>query len=71
MEPPVEVLIHNELMGVKGREGTLLAVHPSGYYEVTMLFGDRPHRILLPIAATVLITKDPEEDWEADLEVEP
>ena len=64
MEPPVEVLIHNELLGVKGREGTLLGINPSGYYEVTTLFGERPHRILLPIAATVLITAAPEEDWE-------
>lgn len=70
MEPPVEVLIHNELLGVKGREGTLVAVNPSGFYEVTTSFGDRPHRILLPIAGTVLIAKDAEEDWQADVELE-
>ena len=68
MEPPVEILIHNELLGVKGHEGTLQGVNPSGYYEVTTFFGDRPHRILLPIAATVLVTRDPEEDWESALE---
>lgn len=71
MEPPVEVLIHNELLGVKGREGTLLGVNPSGYYEVTTDFGESPHRILLPIASTVLISKEPEEDWQPDLEIEP
>ena len=68
MEPPVEVLIHNELLGIKGREGTLLGINPSGFYEVTTLFGDRPHRILLPIASTVLITASPEEDWEVEID---
>ena len=68
MEPPVEVLIHNELLGVKGREGILLGINPSGYYEVTTLIGERPHRILLPIATTVLVTKNPEEDWDTVLE---
>lgn len=68
MEPPVDVLIHNELLGIKGREGTLLAINPSGFYEVTTLFGERPHRILLPIASTVLITASPEEDWESEID---
>ena len=68
MEPPVEVLIHNELLGIKGREGTLLGINPAGFYEVTTLFGERPHRILLPISATVLITRAPEEDWESALD---
>jgi len=70
MEPPVEVLIHSELLGVKGREGTLLGINPSGYYEVTMIFGDRLHRMLLPIAATALISRDPEESWREDLDIE-
>ena len=69
-EPPVEVLIHNELLGLKGREGVLLGISPDGYYEVTTEFGDRPHRVLLPIVATVLIAKDPEEEWEPGVEIE-
>lgn len=70
MEPPVEVLIHNELLGVKGREGTLLGVNPSGFYEVTTSFGESPHRILLPIATTVLVVRDAEEEWQPDIELE-
>jgi hypothetical protein len=70
MEPPVEVLVHNELLGLKGREATLLAVSPHGYYEVATDFGDRPHRVLLPIVATVLIARDPEEEWEPGVEIE-
>ena len=71
MEPPVEVLIHNELIGLKGREGVLLGINPNGFYEVTTRFGERTHRILLPIGLTVLITQAPEEEWQPDLELEP
>ena len=70
MEPPVEVLIHNELLGLKGREGTLLGINPNGYYEVTTIFGDRLHRLLLPIGATVLIVKEEEESWSGGLDIE-
>jgi hypothetical protein len=71
MEPPLEVLIHSELVGFKGREGVLLAISELGYYEVTTRFGDAPHRLLLPVHSTVLISKDPEENFEAAIEVEP
>ena len=70
MEPPVDVLIHSELVGFKGREGVLLATNELGFYEVTTNFGDVPHRMLLPIQSTVLISKNPEEDFET-FEIEP
>ena len=56
MELPAEVLIHNELLGVKGGEGTLLQVSPDGYYEINCAFGERVHRTLFPIQGTVLIS---------------
>lgn len=61
MELPAEVLIHNETVGMKGTKGTLLTVSPQGYYEANVHFGDRLHRVLLPIARTVLIHQTPEE----------
>jgi hypothetical protein len=70
MELPAEVLIHNELLGIKGGRATLLQVSPDGYYEVNCQFGDRLHRALFPIAGTVLIHREPEQAHTADLEIE-
>jgi hypothetical protein len=61
MEVPAEVLIHNELVGMKGSRGTLLQVSPHGYYEANVKFGDRLHRVLLPVTSTVVIWQQPEE----------
>ena len=38
MEVPAEVLIHNELLSMRGKAGRLLTVHPDGYYELTVDF---------------------------------
>lgn len=66
MELPAEVLIHNETVGMKGSRGTLLQIHPHGYYEANVKFGERLHRVLLPIDRTVVIGQEAEEA--ADLE---
>jgi hypothetical protein len=70
MELPAEVLIHNELLGVKGGRGTLLQVSADGYYEVNCAFGERIHRTLFPIQGTVLIYRQPEDPTRRDLEIE-
>lgn len=70
MELPAEVLIHNELLGIKGGKGTLLQVTTDGYYEVNCTFGERVHRTLFPIQGTVLIQRQPEELTHVDLEIE-
>ncbi len=70
MELPAEVLIHNELLGLKGSRGRLLGIAPEGYYEVNLKFGEKLHRVLLPIAATVLISREPEEPVDARIEIE-
>lgn len=62
METPAEVLVHCELMGLKGAKGRLLSSSPHGYYEINLHFGDKLHRTLLPIARTVLIASDAEEN---------
>lgn len=61
MELPAEVLIHNETVGMKGSKGTLLTISPHGYYEANVRFGERLHRVLLPIDRTVVIAQAPEE----------
>jgi len=61
MEVPAEVMIHNELVGMKGAKGTLLTISPQGFYEVNVRFGERLHRVLLPVETTVLISQQPEE----------
>ena len=71
MDLPTEVKIHNEALGMKGRDGRLVAVHPEGYYELTAKLGEREHRLLLPLAATTLIASEAEEAWtEESVEVE-
>ncbi len=60
MEIPTDVLIHNELLGMKGARGVLIRSSPEGYYEVNVRFGDHTHRVLLPTVASVLIAAEPE-----------
>jgi hypothetical protein len=70
MEIPGEVLVHNEQLGVKGGKGTLLRVAEEGYYEVNLRFGTSTHRVLLPVASTVLISSEPEPSFAEQVEVE-
>ncbi|MGB3561812.1 MAG: hypothetical protein WBH75_08350 [Thermoanaerobaculia bacterium] len=70
MELPAEILIHNSVLGMKGAKGTLLHMSELGFYEVNCHFGDKVHRILLPIAETAIILRDPEETMPESLEIE-
>jgi hypothetical protein len=60
MELPTEVLVHNQVLGLKGGRAVLVRIAPEGFYEVNLTFGERKHRTLLPIHATVLIQQEPE-----------
>lgn len=70
MDLPAEVQIHNQLVGLKGGRGTLVAVSPEGFYEVKCPFGNSVHRVLLPIEQTVIIFREPEIDYAAEMGVE-
>lgn len=70
MEIPSDVLIHNETLGLKGQRARLLQVSANGYYEAICVFGERAHRVLLPVASTVLIAAAPESISVAGVEVE-
>ena len=59
MEIPAKVMIHNQVLGVKGQAGTLVSVDEGGFYEVHMPLGGASHKILFPIAETVLIFAEP------------
>ena len=60
MELPTEVLVHNQILGMKGGKAVLVRIAPEGYYEVNLSFGERRHRTLLPIAETILIQREAE-----------
>ncbi len=70
MELPLGVLVHNEILGIKGSRGDLLNISPHGYYEVNLKFGDNTHRVLLPIANTVIIGQEAEVPAAERIEVE-
>lgn len=70
METPNEVLVHNADLGLKGAQGELLRISEHGYYELNLKFGDNGHRVLLPIAATVIIQREAEIDIDATFEIE-
>jgi len=70
MEIPLDVLVHNETLGVKGSRGRLLQIGREGYYEINLYFGEKLHRVLFPVASTVLIAAAAEETAGGGLEVE-
>ena len=70
MDLPTEIQIHNQLVGLKGGRGTLVAIHPEGFYEVKCPFGKSTHRVLLPIQETVIIFREPELDYGSNIEIE-
>ena len=70
MDLPAEILIHNQLLGIKGGKGTLVAVSPHGYYEAKLAFGGNTHRVLFPIQNTVIVFREPEQEFEAGIEIE-
>jgi len=65
VELPAEVLIHNDLLGLKRSKARLLTIAREGYYELNLNFGDRLHRVLLPVRNTVVIGAEPEPDYAA------
>ena len=70
MDLPAEVLIHNDLLGIKGSQGTLVAVSPHGFYEANLKFKNSTHRLLLPISRTVLVFREPEPVYVGEAEIE-
>jgi hypothetical protein len=53
-------MVHNEQLGMKGTRAVLIQIHPGGYYELNVKFGERTHRVLLPIGTTAVTARNPE-----------
>jgi hypothetical protein len=70
MEVPNEVLIHNDLLGLKGSRATLIRIAPEGYYELNLRFGANTHRVLMPLQGTVVIAAEAEPTVGESVEVE-
>ncbi len=70
MELPAEIMIHNSELAMKWAQGTLLNISDYGFYEVNCVFGEKVHRVLLPIHGTSIILREPEEQFSASLEIE-
>jgi hypothetical protein len=70
MELPAEVLVHNDILGLKGAKGRLLSVGREGYYELNVAFGERVHRVLMPVQRTVIIASQAEAEFGAGEEIE-
>ena len=61
MELPIPVLIHNEQLGLKGASGALIQIYPEGFYLISTRFGSNLHKVMVPIAQTILIQEEAEE----------
>jgi len=70
MDLPAEIQIHNQVLGIKGGKGTLVAVSPHGFYEAKCTFGGKVHRVLFPIQSTVIIFREVEPEFVAGVEIE-
>lgn len=69
IEPEAAIKIYNETLGAKGARGRLVRVSDEGFYEVLVESGGRFYTSLLPVASTVILAADPEEEVAA-IEVE-
>lgn len=69
IEREANIKVYNEVLGAKAARARLVRVAPEGFYEVTLESGGKNYTGLLPIAETVILAADPEEEV-ATLEVE-
>ena len=69
IEREAAIKIYSEVLGAKGAKGRLVRVATEGFYEVTVDIGGKPFTGLLPIASTVILSAEPEEEI-SSLEVE-
>jgi len=65
-----KVFIYNELLGLKGSLGVLQQTNERGYYDLVIKIKENRHRILLPIAQTVIIFSEPIIEMDNSLDLE-
>jgi len=59
LDLPARVIVFCPTLELKNKPGRLVAVSPTGYYEVWLDFADRNHTVLLPVAGTALVFQEP------------
>jgi hypothetical protein len=69
IEREAAIRIYNETLGAKGSKGRLVRVADEGFFEVTIENQGKSFTALLPIASTVIVAVDAEEEV-APIEVE-
>ena len=70
MELPTEVMVHNPAFGLKGNRATLIRISQHGFYEINLTFGESTHRTLLPVAGTMVISREAEIPLDEGVEIE-
>ena len=59
MDLPARVIIFCPTLELKNKPGRLMAISPTGYYEIWLDFSERNHTVLLPIPGTALVFAEP------------
>ena len=70
MDVPAKVLVYNQLLGLSGTQGVLVAVRADGCYELKLPSQGKVHTVLAPIAQTALVYAEAEPEPTSDLDVE-
>ncbi|HEX9160877.1 MAG TPA: hypothetical protein VF980_04150 [Thermoanaerobaculia bacterium] len=69
MEIPSKISLFNEQLQMKGKAGTLISIN-EGFYEVIVEVQQKNHRVLFPVAETVIIFNEAIPNLSADFEIE-
>jgi hypothetical protein len=70
MEVPARVMVYNQLLGLSGTHGLLVAVRREGMYELHLPSQGKVHSVLLPIAQTALVYAEAEPETATVMNVE-
>lgn len=70
MEVPARVMVYNQLLGLTGTQGLLVAVRREGLFELRLPSQGKVHTVLLPIAQTALVYAEPEAESPEEIAVE-
>ncbi|MBP1619322.1 MAG: hypothetical protein H6Q02_89 [Acidobacteria bacterium] len=70
MELPTRVEVYNQLLGLSGIVGTLMAIRQDGCYELRLHRQGKLHLALLPIDQTGIVFVEPEPEVMAEADIE-
>jgi len=70
MDIPAKVLVYNQLLGLSGTQGLLVAVRDDGCYELHLPSQGKVHTVLLPVAQTALVSVEAESEAPPEIEIE-